>query len=105
MDAGIKGTKMKIIFTPQRRNDILTLSKSGDVLTINGEDFDFSIVGEGDILPRDAVSCEFLASDITRTDGTLELTLILPHGPNSSEAARFPSPVINPIDGDIEVPQ
>ena len=95
---------MRINLTPQRRDDTLALSREGDTLTINGTPFDFSQLGEGDLLPRDAVDCEFLASDVERIDGHVTLTLLLPHGMNASEAARFPQPIIDPPDGDIEVP-
>ena len=95
---------MNITLSPQVRTDSLTLSKSGDILTINGDAFDFSFISEGDILPRDAVECELLVSDVTRTDGALVLTVILPIKNTSSEAARFPAPILNAPDGDIEVP-
>lgn len=96
---------MNITLTPQVRSDSLTLSKAGDILTINGEDFDFSSIAEGDVLPQDAVDCPLLASDVTRTGGETTLTLTLPIGPNASEAARFPAPIVNAPDGAIEVPQ
>ena len=38
---------MQITLTPQRRDDTLTLTRSGDVLTINGEAFDFAAIPEG----------------------------------------------------------
>lgn len=72
---------MQISFIPMRRDDRPELSVTGDVLTINGEEFDFSGVPDGATLPRDAVVCGWLASDVTRIGGVLHLTLILPHGP------------------------
>ena len=95
---------MRINLTPQRRGDTLTLSREGDTLTINGTAFDFSQLEDGDLLPRDAVDCEFLASDVERIDGHVTLTLIAPHGMNASEAARFPQPILDPPDGPVEVP-
>ncbi len=71
---------MNISYTPQRRDDTLTVSVSGDILTVNGEEFDFSAIAEGDLLPRDAVDCAFIASDVTRTGGLITLTLIEPQG-------------------------
>lgn len=94
---------MKITFTPQGRPEALTLSVTGDVLTINGEAFDFSAVSDGDILPADAISTPFIAQDVTRVAGELQITLILPHGADASEAARFPAPV-TATNGQIEVP-
>lgn len=94
---------MLISFSPMRRDDTLTLSLSGDVLTINGDPFDFSGVTEGAVLPRDAVACEFLASDVTRTGGVIALTVILPLAGDAPEAARFPEP-ITATDGAITLP-
>ena len=95
---------MNITLTPQIRADSLTISKSGDTLTINGDVFDFAFIGEGDVLPFDAVDCPLLVSDVTRTNGEITLTLVLPISPNASDAAKFPAPIINAPDGAIEVP-
>jgi hypothetical protein len=96
---------MKIILSPQRRDDTLTVTKQGDTLTINGTAYDFSVIPDGATLPKDATDCAWLASDVERIDGVLHLTLLLPHGANASEAARFPQPIINPADGVLELPQ
>ena len=96
---------MKISLSPQRRDDTLTVTKQGDTLTINGTAYDFSVVPDGATLPKDATDCAWLASDVERIDGVLHLTLLLPHGANASEAARFPQPIINPADGVLELPQ
>jgi len=95
---------MTINISPQRRDDTLSVTKSGDVLTINGVEFDFSRVPEGGVLPQDAVDCPWLASDVERVDGELVLTLLLPHGANASEAARFPQPLVDVPDGEVEFP-
>jgi hypothetical protein len=96
---------MNITLSPQRRDDGLQVVKSGDTLTINGTAYDFSVVPDGATLPRDAVDCPWLASDVERIDGVLHLTLLLPNSATASEAARFPAPIINPADGDLELPQ
>ena len=102
---------MNIIFSPCNIAGVseiprnLVLSKAGDALTINGEVFDFSFIGGGDVLPQKAVDCLLLASDVTRTGGAITLTLTLPIGSDASEAARFPAPILNAPDGAIEVPQ
>ena len=95
---------MNITFSPQVRTDSLTLSKSGDILTINGEAFDFSFIGEGDVLPHDAIDCDLLASDVTRTDGAITLKLVLPIRHTASDAAKFPASILNAPDGVIGVP-
>jgi hypothetical protein len=96
---------MHITLIPQRRDDTLTLSKQGDVLTINGIDYDFSVVTEGATLPASATSCSFLIGSIERIAGLLHLSLILPTGPNATQAANFPAPIINPANGNLELPQ
>jgi hypothetical protein len=96
---------MKIKLSPKRRDDTLTVTKQGDTLTINGTAYDFSVIPDGATLPKDATDCAWLASDVERIDGVLHLTLLLPHGANASQAARFPQPIINPADGVLELPQ
>ena len=96
---------MKINLSPQRRDDLLTVIKQGDTLTINGTAYDFIQLPDGGTLPADAVDCEFVIGTVERIDGELELTLLLPHGANASEAARFPQPIINPADGELELPK
>ncbi|MFN4062332.1 MAG: hypothetical protein ACK4IA_16485 [Paracoccus hibiscisoli] len=95
---------MKIIFTPQLRSDALFLSAEGDVLTINGTTFDFGPLPEGGTLPRAAVGCDLLVSDVTRLDGRITLTLILPHGSDAPEEARFPRPITVTQAGPIPLP-
>ena len=96
---------MKINLSPQRRDDTLTVTKQGDTLTINGIAYDFSQLPDGGTLPGDAVDCEYVIGSVNRVNGELELTLLLPHGPNASEAARFPEPIIDPADGEVELPK
>ena len=96
---------MKITLSPQRRDDTLTVIKQGDTLTINGTAYDFSQLPDGGTLPADAVNCEYVINSVDRVNGELELTLLLPHGANASEAARFPEPIINPADGELELPK
>jgi len=96
---------MKIDLSPQRREDRLTVNKHGDVLTINGAEYDFTDLPDGGTLPADAVDCEYIIGSVNRVNGELELILLLPHGPNASEAARFPQPIINPADGKVELPK
>ncbi|WP_085025602.1 hypothetical protein [Ensifer aridi] len=95
---------MKINLSPQRRDDELTVIKSGDVLTINGEVFDFSDLPDGATIPSGEIPCEWIVGAVERIAGELHLTLILPHGPNPSEAVAFPQPLIDPPDGAIALP-
>ena len=95
---------MHITLNPQRRDDALDVSKSGDTLTINGSAYDFSVIPNGATLPASAVDCEFITGNIERINGVLHISLILPHGPNPSQEVAFPAPIINPPDGVLELP-
>ena len=95
---------MHIKLSPMRHDTPLSLERAGDVLTINGTAFDFSPLEDGATLPREAVDCEWLASDVERIDGALNLTLRLPHGPNAPHETRFPAPIIDPPDGPVALP-
>ena len=95
---------MKLTFTPMRRDDHIELSKQGDTLTINGEAFDLSGIPEGATLPREAVQCDLLASDIERINGVLQLTLILPHGAQAPQETLFPVPIHQTQDGPVDLP-
>jgi len=95
---------MHIAFTPQRRNGALTVIRDGDKLRINGDLFSFISLPDGATIPAGDVPCEWITGPVERIDGEIHLTLILPHGPNPSQAVAFPSPIIDPPDGDIAVP-
>ena len=96
---------MHITLNPQRRDDKIIVSKSGDTLTINGIAYDFSVIPDGATIPASAVDCEYITGNVERINGVLHLSLILPHGPNPSQAVAFPAPIINPPDGELELPQ
>lgn len=96
---------MKITLSPQRRDDQLTASKQGDILTLNEQEFDFSSIPEGATLPADAIGSDYFAGPVDRINGELHMTLILPHGPEASEAARFPQPITVTTDGPIILPE
>lgn len=96
---------MIIKLSPIRSNDTLIVSKKGDVLTINGEEFDFTALPDGATLPATAVRSEFIAGDVTRTGGTLTVPLLFPHGPEPSNAVAFPADIKANADGKITLPE
>lgn len=95
---------MHITLSPMRCDGRLSLVRSGDMLSINGTEYDFSALPDGATLPRGAVTCDWLVSDVERIDGVIHLTLILPHGSEAPEETLFPSPVIVSADGPIALP-
>ncbi|MDD3814441.1 MAG: hypothetical protein PHZ02_07320 [Desulfocapsaceae bacterium] len=96
---------MIINLSPQRSDKVLAVSKQGDVLTINGDIFDFSVIPDDAILPATAITCDWISGDVARIGGEIILTLIMPHGAGPSSTVAFPSPLNNPPDGQVELPQ
>lgn len=82
----------------------LAVSRNHDVLTIDGEVFDFTQLPEGATLPAEAVESEHFFGPVERIDGHLRLTLRLPHGPNPPEHVAFPEPIHVTKDGPITLP-
>lgn len=95
---------MIINFSPIRMDETLQVSLKGDIITLNGEDFDFSPIPEGATLPSKAVKSNWITGDIKRSYGVIELTLILPHGSNAPETTRFPEPMKVYGDGVVMIP-
>ncbi|WP_222127505.1 hypothetical protein [Pseudomonas oryzihabitans] len=95
---------MIVQFSPVRSDAILAVSRAGDTLTINGEAFDFSVIPEGATLPASAVACEFVVDEVTRTNGVLTLTLLLPYGPVPLGYHFEPEPLLDPADGALPLP-
>lgn len=98
---------MKIKLSPQRRDDILSVSKKGDVFTINKVKYDLSVIPDGATLPNGstATGCDFFVGPISRVNNELELTLLFPNAANASHSARFPDPLIDPPDGQLIFPE
>ncbi|WP_349433561.1 hypothetical protein [Pararhizobium sp. A13] len=95
---------MRINLSPQMRDDSLSVSVAGDVLTVNGEAFDFTPLPEGATLPFGAVDSEWFAGPVSREDGLLTVTLLLPHKPNASSNVTFPEPIMTTGDGPVSLP-
>lgn len=96
---------MRISFQPKLMDEALVLSKSGDVLTVNGASFDFTGLGDGATIPAGVVPCDWIVGPIERVSGVLQMRLFLPVNVFSSEARRFPADIVNPTDGPISLPE
>ena len=101
---------MKIKLSPiSSPTPLSQLHISGDKITINDLTLDFSPLQIGEILPVSAIdeSCG-IVSDITRdSEGHINLTILLPHGPNAPVETRFPVAYDTPIiitSGDVPLP-
>lgn len=95
---------MRISLCPQRRDDGLAVSKSGDVLTINGDTLDLSAVPEGATVENAGELHPLLTGTIERIGGEIHLTLVLPHGANPPPELAFPQPITATADGPIALP-
>lgn len=95
---------MLIKLLPQRREDTLVVKKSGHVLNVNGEDFDFSPMTEGATLPRAAIASEWFTGDVEMINSELIVSLRLPLPANYSPEQAFPVPLENVPDGPVVFP-
>jgi hypothetical protein len=101
---GSKGNAMKIIFSPIRSDETLTVEKQGESLVLNGETIDLSFVQENQVFEPGEFPHEKIVG-LARKNGKLEVILLAPHGINASEEARFPKPILNASDGLIDLPK
>lgn len=82
----------------------LTVVKLGDVLTINGEVFDFSSLPDGATIPPGEIPSEWIVGPVERIAGELHLTLLLPHGRAPEPWQAFPAPLEAVPDGPVDIP-
>ena len=95
---------MQITLSPVYGPPEMTLSRFGDVLTVNTLELDFGALTEGATLPAAATGCDLVSGAVTRTGGVLHLTLILPYGDGAPEATRYPVPMTLTGDGPVTLP-
>ena len=85
---------MKITPSPVRMDCApLEAAVWGDVLTLNGAAYDFSMLAEGDLYDAADLGSDWITGPIERRGGQICLTLILPCGPRAPEEARFPATI------------
>lgn len=96
----------KIFFQPRVCDEPQpAVSIAGDVLTIDGEDFDFSPMPEGGEIGSEHVASDWIIGvNVCRIDGEIRISMPLPIGPDAPEASRFPAPVIVNSDGPVTLP-
>ena len=95
---------MIIYFSPVRDDESMTASVAGEVLTVNGQSFDFTLLPEGATLPAGAIDSEYFVGPVERINGELHLTLRLPHGANPPQHVAFPEPIHVTDDGPVALP-
>ena len=96
---------MQINLSPVGTYEDLILTREGDTLWVNGEEFDFTPLPEGATLPQKAIYSPWFVGDVTRTAGELTVHIQFPHhGMHAPHAARFPEPIIMVEDGNVDLP-
>jgi hypothetical protein len=95
---------MIIHLSPVRDDHRYTLARSGDVLTLDGVAFDFGALAEGEALVPEGDGSRWFAGPVTRQDGRIIVTLILPHGSNAPPETRFPAALDLTADGPVPLP-
>lgn len=95
---------MKIRFTPIRSDERLTGHVDGEVVTLNGEEFDLSPLADGASLLLGAIDSKWVSGEVERRGGEIYITLASPHGHDAPYESRFPSFEYIDVDGDIPFP-
>ena len=84
---------MKFTLSPRRMDAALEADVQNDVITLNGAVLDLGQIKDGDALPAEAIDTAWISGPITRSNGVLELSLVVPHGPNPPKETAFPGSV------------
>ncbi len=87
------GDRKMINLSPIHNGPPLTFQRTGGIVSINGTVYDLTRMADGDTLPRDAVMCPALLSDVTLVSGDLNMTLAAGYNAPGTEAERFPDPI------------
>ncbi|URD40642.1 tail fiber assembly protein [Pseudomonas sp. BYT-5] len=95
---------MIIKLSPGLSDNTLSVSRLGDMLTLNNVALDFAQLPEGATLPAEAVSSEWVLDPIKREGGKLIVSLRLPHALDAPQSALFPDDIIDPPDGPVTLP-
>lgn len=90
---------LTIKLSPQRRNpEQLIIEWYDPILKVNDENYDLSLIGDGDTAEHDILKI------VERTLDDYEVTMILPHGAKAPESTRFPEDIILIGNGSITLP-
>lgn len=96
---------MRISFSPQFSDAKLELSANGEALTINGDTLDFSDMPDGGSYPSEAIENDMVVGGVTRVDGEIKITVILPYNlSNPPRSVAFPDAITVTSNGRIALP-
>lgn len=92
----------RISLSPQLSNVELRIEKSRSFLKINGEPCYFGTLNDGDEIPAEAITSNWVIGSIIKYDGVVHLTVIMPYSDaEAPEHIRFPEPIMMIADGEI----
>ncbi len=83
--------------SPQVKSIASTISWVGDIYQINGEEYDFSPLLDGEKLPFGSTDCSAIVSVVERIGAELYFTYIRGYieDENTTHSDRFPEPLDN----------
>lgn len=82
-----------------------SFEKRGDSLIINGEEFDFSPLLEGERLPMHAIKSDFMAGAVERHNGVLTIPIRFPVSDALASMIGIHGPIIDAQDGPLDLPK
>lgn len=96
---------MIIVLLPQYNAPPLTLSRQGDVLTVNGDMLDFSDLPEGAFYPPEAITNRHIPLGARREGGRIHVSVVLPYDdPAAPRSVTHPAPLDLTADGPVALP-
>ena len=94
---------MKLTLIPQWGRDAAFVFVAGDVLTINGHEFDFTDLGDGDSVDMPIIPEHLFLNPVSRINGTVEATIICHAGPYWVPGQPQDAITIDPASGAVTV--
>ena len=82
----------------------LSVSVTGDVITICGDDLDLSAMEDGDLLEYGTIDSAWVATKVTKDVGVIRIGLLFPCLRGAPEAALFPELILVTADGPVTLP-
>lgn len=92
-----------VSFSPQRSDEKLTLCKQGNILIVNGREYDFTDMPDGSTLPKEAFGSNYFIGNVDRSGDKISVKILLPYGAGSPSSVLYPSPINISDDGEVRV--
>lgn len=84
----------------------LSVAKMGSSLVINGREYDFGRMQDGDSLydVSTAVDSPYVFGELHKVEGVVQMELVFPIGINAPHEAKFPESILITEDGAVTLP-